>query len=69
MPPKLLVGMGALENTVTKVPANAFTININSNNEITSIKAEFSLKRLNLLKDFLDLNKFLKILVFSKNSF
>ena len=36
------------------VVANAFTININSINENTSIKADFSLKRVNLLKNALD---------------
>ena len=32
----------ALEGTVTGIPANAFTININSTNENTLIKANFS---------------------------
>ena len=34
--------MKALEGTVTEVAANAFTININSTNENTLIKANFS---------------------------
>ena len=37
-----LSGMGTLEGTVTRVPANAFIININSINGNTSIKADFS---------------------------
>ena len=69
-PPKPLGGVGALEGTVTRVPANSFTININTTNRNTSIKADFSLKRLNLIKKLLD---FIKIsqnfLVFSKNIF
>ena len=38
--PKPFGGVGALEGTVTRVPANALTTNINSTNENTSIKAE-----------------------------
>ena len=35
------------------LPDNAITININSTNENTSIKADFPCKRLNLREDFL----------------
>ena len=41
VPPKPFGGVGALIGTVTRVRANAFTININSTNGNTSIKADF----------------------------
>ena len=43
------LGRRALECTVTGVPANAFTININSTNKNTLIKAYFLLKTGNLI--------------------
>ena len=36
VPPKPFGGVGALIGTVTRVPANAFTINFNSTNDNTS---------------------------------
>ena len=55
------VGGGGLKGTVTRVLANAFTININSTNgnTRTSIKSDLYWKRLNLtrIKNFLDFYK------------
>ena len=63
-------GGRALESTVTKVPANAFTINSNSTNGNTSFKADFSYKKLILIKYFLEFLKFfINFLVFSNNIF
>ena len=42
VPQKPLNGVGALEGTAIRVPANAFTINVNSTNGNTSIKTAFS---------------------------
>ena len=42
----------ALEGTVTRIPANAFTININSTNANTLIKANFSWERQKLINNF-----------------
>ena len=42
----------ASESTVTGIPAHAFTININSTNENTLIKANFSLESQNLINNF-----------------
>ena len=51
--PQPLGGVGAIEGNVTQVHVNAFTININSINGNTLIKADFLWKKQNL-KQFLD---------------
>ena len=52
-PPETYWWVGALESTVNMVPAKAYTININSTNGNSSIKADFSRKKLNSIKHFL----------------
>ena len=52
--PQTLVRQGSLEGTVTRFPANGFTININFTYVNTSIKADFSCKNLNLIENFVD---------------